>query len=397
MQPTPSPSKQYSSPLLEVTGVMGTAAYHSYYNPNQWKIAIAIGLTISGLLFTSFANSSTLKVNRLCVLYDAGETTALIPVLKKWEKEGVDFHILVMATAETLIKPDMFTSKRLVLKDIGVMDTINQQTERTTGLGQDALKQLNKIKPKMVLVGTASRVQQQFLEKFSNAETVAFVDNFDYDPENASYATVMKVQAAAKHVLCPSQNMIEILKKENRSSERSFHVVGKPTLEIWEKEIASVDRAKVLDTLQLKENGGAIITLIGGYGSGYDTINPLFSQYTEQLKKEGFQVILQPHPKVSPQKVKTTEALAVSDYVIGYNSSVILDAALIGKNALFLLPENLSFKHFAITKGLISQVSDFESLTRYIREGKTPAENIRKTLNVPQNSTEIICTLLDTL
>lgn len=358
--------------------------------------ALAISLIAGGLIYAAYQTPPKISTERLCVLYDAGETAGLLPVLKKWEREGKDFRVLVMGTAATLIKSDMFLGKRLELQDLGIQEKIDVQTARTQGLSSQSLAKLKEINPKLVLVGTASRIQQQALELFPKSSTVAFVDNFNYDPNFESYATVEKVQAAAKHVLCPSKNLIDLFSKEKSGTPTRlsrFHVVGKPTLESWEKEIGAVDQAQVMNKLSLTPQKKTV-TFIGGYGAGYEVMNPLFSECAERLKKEGYQVIVQPHPKVEAQTIKTTEALAVSDYVVGYNTSVILDAALVGKNAFHFISEKTPFQHFAINQGLIGRVSTIEELLQYLREEKKPAD-VRKALDIPANSTDMISSLID--
>lgn len=359
-----------------------------------WSFALAIALIAGSVLFSS-CNSGTakpLKTERLCVLFDAGETTVLLPILEKWDAEGKDFRVLVMGTAETKVQPTKFGKKRVTLRDLGILDQIDQKTERTKSLGIEALNKLEAFKPKMVLVGTASRIQQQVLEKFSDAITVAVVDNFNYDPTHESFDTVKKVQAAAKHVLCPSQNVVELFVKDSKEHSAKHHVVGKPSLEVWRKEIEATDKNAVLQKLGLNAKGGRIITFIGGYGPGYDVVNPLFDEQIAQLQKEGYQTILQPHPKMAPQKVTTQEALAVSDYVVGYNSSVILDAALIGKNAFFMIPDQAPFSHFAINNG-IHKVKNIEEMVAYMKCGSKP--DICDKLVIPQNSVQRISDLAD--
>lgn len=342
------------------------------------------------------------KTKLLCVLYDAGETGALVPVLKKLEKDGKDFRVLVMGTAETLVKPGMFGDKRLTLKDLTIETVVDTATARTTALSKEMMGKFQTIDPQVVLVGTASRIQQQVLETFPASTTVAFVDNFDYDKKQESFATVNKVQAVAKHVLCPSKHTETLFAEpETVQPGKRYHVVGKPSLEVWEQEIRTANRKQILNTLNFN-NTQPIVTFIGGYGPGYEVINPLFDQYTELLEKEGFQVIRQHHPKVAEQmgiklKVKTTEALAVSQSVIGYNSSVILDGALVEINSLFFIPEDkrTPFKHFAIDKGLIPRMTNYEELLTYVKKTTRTPPDISEQIGVPPNSTVRIEQLLN--
>lgn len=343
------------------------------------------------------AQNASLQTERLCILYDAGETGALIPLLKKWEKENKDFRVLVLATAETIVKPDMFPKKRLVLRDLEIQDHFDSQTPRITPLSLEALQKLKILNPRTVLAGMASQVQQQVLELFSDASTIAFADNFNYDPTHESFATVKKVHDVAKHILCPSQNVVDILLQEQRDAsnlnKHSYHVVGKPNLEAWKEEIANVDKQKAIQAAGIEPIGGPVVTFIGGYGPGYDVVNPLFLECSEKLQKEGYRVIIQPHPRMAPQKIKTTEALAISDFVVGYNSSVILDTALCDINALFMIPEEVPFDHFAIRQNLLAKATNCEELLDYIHSGKKPTD-IRQALNVPQNSIETISNLI---
>lgn len=347
-----------------------------------------------------YAASPKIQTERLCVLYDAGESNALIPLLLKWEKEGKDFRVLVTATAETIVKPESFLGKRLTLKDLGIEENIDNQTPRTQLLSEVSIKRLEDIQPELVLVGTASKIQEQFLKQFSNAATVAFVDNFYYDTNNETFQTVKKVQANARDVFCPSQEVINILNEneEHRSltHKPTYHVVGKPSLEVWEKEISQVNSNEVMTKLGLSKSKGPIVTFIGGYGYGYDLVNPIIDEFAEKLKQAGYQIIIQPHPKIAHQIVKTTEALAVSDYVVGYNSSVVLDASICGKKTVFFIPKERPYQHFAITKGYLAKVENYEELLAYLKQ-KNETQDVRQILNVPVNSTQLISEKIDKL
>lgn len=331
----------------------------------------------------------------LCVLFDAGETGALVPVLKKLEVNDKDFLVLVMGTAETIVKPGMFGDKRITLKDLNIDTIVDTTTARTSSLSAEMTK-FQKMNPAVVLVGTASRIQQEVLEEFPSAVTVAFVDNMSYDPQQESFKTVKNVQKVAQHVLCPAKTTVSLFVTDQESKEHqsTYHVVGKPSLEAWEKEIESVKPEAVLQTLDFTPDK-PIVTFIGGYGPGYEVINPLFKQCMESLSEQGIQVISQVHPKMGVSKVKTTEALRVSNFVVGYNSSVILDAGILGISSLFFIPNDArtSFKHEAIERGLISKVSSCEELVSYIKQQhKMP--NLREEMGIPSDSTEVISQLL---
>lgn len=368
-----------------------------------WKKGAIIGaIAFSCFSYASFnrkESSSSLVSHHpklLSVLFDAGETVNLLPVLKKLEINGKDFLVLVMGTAETIVKPGMFGNKRITLKDLNIDTVVDTTSARTCSLSTEMMKKFQQMNPAVVLVGTASRIQQDILEQFSSAVTVAFVDNMSYDSEQESFKTVKKVQEAAKHVLLPSKNTVSLFLNNQKRMEfqPTYHVVGKPSLEAWEKEIHSTEPKAVLQILSFTPDK-PIVTFIGGYGPGYEIIDPLFKQCMENLNEQGIQVIFQPHPKMGCSKVKTTEALRVSNLVVGYNSSVILDAGILGISSLFFIPKDprTSFKHEAIEKGLISKVSSCEELIAYLRKNHK-IFNLREEMGIPSNSTDVIAQLL---
>lgn len=380
----------------------------SFFQPKAFSStkSLKTGAIIGTLAFSCFSyasfnykDKSSLIASHhpklLCVLFDAGETGNLLPVLKKLEINGKDFRVLVMGTAETIVKPGMFGNKRITLEDLEI-NKVDTTTPRTYSLSTEMMKKFQKMNPAVVLVGTASRIQQDVLQQFSSAVTVAFVDNISYDPQQESFETVKKVQEVAKHVLCPSKNTVSLFLNSQKRMELlpTYHVVGKPSLEAWEKEIHAVEPAAVLQTLHFTSDK-PIVTFIGGYGPGYEVIDPLFQQCVEDLNKQGIQAILQPHPKVGSSKVKTTEVLRVSSLVVGYNSSVIPDAAILGIPSLFFIPNDsrTSFKHEAIEKRRISKVSSCEELVAHIRK-KHKIPNLREEMGIPSNSTEVITQLL---
>lgn len=359
----------------------------------QFIASIALFLCIASFSYAV----DKIHTECLFVLFDAGETNGLLPVLKRLDSEEKDFRVIVMATAETLIPPTLFHGKRLTLLDLDIQEFIDTKTIRTTELNDSSLRQLaTRIDPALVLVGTASRIQQQALKCFPHAVKMAFVDNFNYDPQQENYSTFKEVQSVAQHVLCPSINVANMLSKGKEDHLPCYHVVGKPSIEQWSKELAIADLAAAFQASGLDPYGGPVVALIGGYGPGYEIINPLFDTCAEKLRAEGYQVIFQPHPKVAPPKMKTTDVLAIADFVVGYNSSVIFDAALLGKNVVYLAPKEIPFNHFAIQEGYLTSVQSIQELVDYLRSGKTPVD-LKKELHIPSNSTEIILQLINNL
>lgn len=388
------------------------------------------------------------KTDHLFVLFDVGETTALLPVMQEMERLGKDFRVLVMATAETRVTQDMFKAKRLTLADLGVTETINPSTPRTTKLSEESLRKIaSKIETNSVIVGTAARIQRQIFKKsFPHAVSYACPDNFSYDPNHESYQTVKKVAAAAKMVLCPDADIVDLLqndpyvKAKAHKYHSTYEVVGKASLDSWnayikqvlssggiaplieekKKKIAEGDPAREkleieigqlehLDSKirELTKERKRVVTLIGGYGPGYDVIDPLFQRLAESLKKElNCEVFYQLHPKVLGELalkfgkqagipyITTEQALALNKMtqgiVVGYNSSVPFEAALIGIDACYIIPDNAPpFKHRKVEKGMVPAVKTEQELFEYIKKNIQPG-NLREKLQVPANTTEVI-------
>lgn len=337
---------------------------------------------------------------RFFVLFDAGETNSMRPVFEQLEAEGKRFKFLVTGTAATLIKDHEFSGKRLELKDFDISEIIDQTTPRETKLSQAARDKLKeRIYPQILIVGTASKLQQQMLRIFPQAEGVAFVDNAYYETKNLSFKTVNKVQQAASKILCPTLRTLDQLVAQDElpkcRTPRTYQVVGKPTVDAWAKKIEQVDQTAVLTKLGFSQDKGPIVTMIGGYGEGYDRINPFFDRCAAKLRREGYQVIMQPHPKIATPLVETVEALAVSDYVVGFNSSVLFDSLLIGKKAIYMALEGLSYNHFAVQCGYAPQATDEEQLFQILQNPWRCRQNVKNELLIPQDSVKAILEVLD--
>lgn len=337
------------------------------------------------LLLSYLYAGPSIQTERFCVLFDAGETTSLLPVIKKWEREGKDFQLLVLGTAEKLLHKELFEGRKWTLETLGASQKIDSSTSRTETLSLETLNILSKLEPKVILVGTASKAQEQLLKLYEKTIKVAFVDNFHYDRSSEAFLTAQQVAAAADLVFCPSQHTVDLFYQ----SMRSYQIVGKPSLEHWKQEMLKINRLEILSRLGLNPEGAPLVVFVGGYGYGYDLINPLFEEFAQRLKAHSYQPIILSHPKVAPQKITIVEALAIADFIVGYNSSVIFDAALMGKKSCFVVPQEAPYSHFAISRGLISKISTFEELVKWLASEKDPFP-LCDILNIPKNSVQLI-------
>lgn len=339
----------------------------------------------------------TLDEERLFVLYDAGETNALRPVLEQLEAERKSFKFLVMGTAELLIPKNEFIGKRLELSDFEITEQIDQTTPRETKLSQDSLqKLLSRINPHALIVGTASKIQQQILKIFKHARRIAFVDNFYYDQNNPTFETVNIVQQSAALVLCPSLQTLNQLRAvanlPQSQHSRTYQIVGKPTIEVWAQRIEHLNQETVFRKLGFNRLNGPIVTIVCG---GHGQMQNLLDSCAAFLRQKGYQAILQVHPKISKSNVEIIEALAVSDFVAGFNSSVIFDSLLIGKKAIYIIPEGNSFDHFAIQSGYAKKAANEEGLLTILQNQWTQPTGIKNALQMPDNSVKAIIQAID--
>lgn len=349
----------------------------------------------SVLSFTAEA----LQTDCLFVLFSSGEATTTLPVLQARERQGKDFRVLVMGPAENMINPEMFPGKRLVLKDLGISQKIDNTNFEASQLSEESYKQLEEIDTKVLLVSSSTLIARQFLEHFSGCITGIILDTIGYDSASESFQKrVFKVQEVAQHVLCPAKNVADLFEKENAchlsEADHQYHVVGKPNLAQWSEELSKIDRVAVSSRLGLDPLKGRVVVFLGGHGQGYDRANPLFEDCADKLREAGYQVIVQTHPQVAKPKVPILEALSVADYIVGYNSSMVLDAALIGKNALYLIPESRPYHPYGIDSNLVAQVSNCKELEGYIKEGKRPG-NLKEALQMPEDSVGAFNGLID--
>lgn len=333
-----------------------------------------------------------IETERLFFLYDTGETSSFIPIFLHYVQEGKDFRwIAVGSSKATVDKYPEIQSRRLDLKDFGVQEEIEPGVwARDQLLSQASLETLAAHigRVGVLVVGTASDVQRQMLETFKNAVGIAFIDNFDYNPKNP---VVDRVQAAADLVLCPSKHTCELFASPHNLSK--YRIVGKPTLEMWMKQVQKVEAAK---------GEKPIVVLMRGYDNAGQTtyeklVNPLYSAC--QKKLTDYQTFVQPHPyfsKTQPQMMSTPEAIAIASYVVGYNSSTVFDARLIGKKAVYLIPEGAKFTHFAIEKGYIPVAHDCDELAYQLKQLESaPLPDLFEKENIPRNSIEVIEEIID--
>lgn len=331
----------------------------------------------------------------LFVFYDAGETRALTPVLEVFEQNGIDFRVLVMGTAREEAGPKKFSAKRIDLQDIGVEEQVDKSWPRTKALSEASLQKIaSKVIASNVVVGTASKIQEQIILSYPRSRTFAYWDNFNYDPNNPAFETAYKVQAAASKVICPSQYIKNELM---HGHPEKYMIGGQPTLDVWKEETAYAEqhRDELLKEMGLQSGGGKVVVFIGGYGEKFEKASQLFLQCQTWLKDHGYQVNVQMHPKVGNNRVPTSQAVGVSDYVVCYDSTVGYQALFFNKNVIFAIPEGDPATNFAIKMGFADKASNVKEFADQVTAAQQrPVRDFYKLIGVPKNSTDTIVEML---
>ena len=348
---------------------------------------------------------------QLYVTYDTGETVPFIELMAQDLRDRVEFRIIGVGSSDNTLKkaPAEILERRISLEALGVPDKIDPKDwPRERAMSEKGLVRIQKaVRCSLVMVGSASKIQAQILSSFPTATKICFVDNFDYNVKDPSFTTVEAVRNCADIVLCPCSHTANLLKKTDGST-RKYVVVGSPTLESWMKQVKEAEghKEEILKKLCLTADKPIIAFMDGYDGSGSTTykeiISPLFKKLADTLRERGYQVVIQPHPKVSPQIVSTPELLAVSQYVIGYNSSTVFCSLALGKKCLYLIPElpdGKTFSHFSIDKGYAPAIrftpdggqdvaSELLGLLDAMKN--TPAPDVFSLEKFPRNSIETI-------
>lgn len=316
-------------------------------------------------------------------------------MLEEFEEEGIDFRVLVMGIARDEEGPKKFTAKRIDIHDLGVEEKIDKSWPRTKAISDVSLQKIKEaITPRNVIVGTASKIQEQVVRSYQTSRTFAYWDNFNYDPSNPAFETAYKVQTAASKVICPSEFIKDKVANDN---PEKYVVGGQPTLESWKKDViyAQQHRDEILNAIGLKSNGGKVAVFIGGYGERFDKANQLFLQCQNWLKDNGFQMHVQLHPKVGSNPILTSHAVAVSDYVICYDSTVGYQALFFNKHVIFAIPEGDPTSNFAIELGFAGKASNTHEFAEHVRTAQTmPSRDFHDLIGVPNNSSETIVKIL---
>ncbi|MBI3211983.1 MAG: hypothetical protein HYZ47_04815 [Simkania negevensis] len=359
------------------------------------------------------------SVSTLFLLYDAGETKGLLPVIHRYKEEELDFQVIALGTARHLIEEEMLPKENVIdlEKELQLEERIDRNWDRYHPLSQ---KTMNKIKeyvmPRVLVMGVASEIQAQFATTYQgSAKIVAFYDNVNLISRSIYEPLIRKIESVSDFFLVPSREAAA------SSFHKSPYIVGQPALDECVRSLSQQKgeiKEKMRSTLGLSSDL-PIIAYIGGYDSDYGEAFQLFCQSILPMK--GCQVLLSPHPKTEGKLEKeilarekgekrilflkkpysSLDAAALADLIVCHRSSLGVQLAFAGKKVIFLdLPQskvpNPAVEEWKVAYMALSK-EEFQRLLLDKESRECSSEEAYKKAGIPMESSEIIFSILRNL
>lgn len=252
----------------------------------------------------------------LFVLFDAGETHALKPVIEDLIDHGETVDVIALGTAQTLM-PQART-----------IPEVDRSWDRYTPLPETSV--LEGCSPDVVIIGVASTIQLQVAKAFEGkAKVVAYYDNFNPIHQSVYASLIREIEPHVDLFLTASD------KGAASSFAKEVHVVGNPDVE------------KMIQKLQEYESEPRSIVYIGGYDTDYPEALELFAEGMELFPDH--QLLLCPHPKsdgslehtLFPNAIISRDSLAAvaqAEVVVCHRSTLGIKSLLAGKKVIFVDP-----------------------------------------------------------
>lgn len=345
----------------------------------------------------------------LFVLHQAGETNDLIPIINALKSKNNIYYVLTLGVAAELAKDKIFSTNVYTLNDLQICSTIDKYSPRTATLSNEQIEKIaDSFFVSQVVCGVPTLIEAQIIDAFKRrgVKTLAYWDNLSANGPDAYFATALKVQKSADLILLPSKALSEAEEFADRLPQQKI-LIGKPSMKEWKKTFESINTKAMRAMLGIKEPSELVITWIGGYGLAHKKAFELFVSCLQNLSAEErpSKLIIQNHPNANKEeldpyfyfpkndpmilaeekKISTIEAAAIADVVISYNSTAALQAMLLGKKVIFVVPEGDPYSNIAIDKELAYKVSDADSFSKIFKAPCLGADAWQK-LGIPEEN-----------
>jgi hypothetical protein len=324
------------------------------------------------------------------VAFDMADFNAFAEVINTFENST----FLVMGTARQ--KANEMKLKVKTLEDFDIKELVDSSWPREQGLKEEDIQKIaSQIQVNLVVIGVASKIQQQIGEAYKKQDihVAAFWDNFNLNPNTPYGKTAIKVQAIADQVFVPSSAVAKAL--DSNTIQRCT-VVESPAFVKFKREVEKqISNQKLLLEQYNLDPQKVICSYFGSADIPQypEKALPLFINCLQQLSVESCstQWIVMPHPKVkanefepkqltslknidklliAPEQMTNEKAIALSDVVVCYNSSLgdFSHYLNLGKTVVFIVPPHDPYENLLAKQGAVYQVSTAEEFLKIMQK-----------------------------
>jgi hypothetical protein len=353
-----------------------------------------------------------IKTKILFVLYDAGETNALISVFKILDEKKVDYKVLLSGTSRSIMKECENCVD--IQKDCHTQSYVDQATwQRETPLSDEDLKKVEEcIKPTLVVAGAVSNLEFQIAQLFEKKKVPSIIYRDDLANLDFTQAKTAFFQHQPQELWVASHSIANQIRKSY--SRVKVKVVGQPVLEDWMLSLKNADLNSIRTSLKGFNSVQSTVLFAGQYGENYAEVFEMFLKAAS--KNLNLQYLISPHPKTNgeiekkisekypqvklifvPKNIGTKNAAFVSDIVVAKSSTVLLQALFCNKKTYYLDLPTSTYKNFAIENKWIKQFFTHEELSKELKAFKTNSKKIMDFYNasgIPNHSAEVISNAL---
>lgn len=338
------------------------------------------------------------KAKILFVLYEAGDSYALQPVMEELDNMAVNYRILAFGKGRELFSQHP--------RYVAIDEDISK--DRSIPLSSKALDDIMAtVDARIVVSGMSSKGQAQIMNRFREREqktiTIAYYDNFEPVHLKPYVKPFLDTLIKTDFFFVPSTVTGQSFSNIRHSKNSKVLVLGQPTLEKWVNDFEVTDSDAVRKRLGLKKDD-KIILFSGGYDLTYKKNFDVFVQGMKLMPD--IKAVVTYHPKMDgsiersaikkygAKNIKIIDdeipsiLATVSDAVATHKSSVGVQALYMGLPVVFIA-DTEKYSNFAIRQGLARQVDtpkDFAEAVKAVFDSQTRKRDLTVYLGIPRRS-----------
>jgi predicted glycosyltransferase len=370
-----------------------------------------------------------LAENLLFVLFDAGETNGLIPVIREAKKDINDkVTIISLAASSKILKRKNIPFKTfqdyISKKDIDFSVNYNKISyDHSAGFfiplrNVSTFKLINKIieteKPDVIITGLVSEPEFDFLKigKKKNIPTCGFYDFYDVPGKNSIFWKGLK---EAEHIFVSTEEIKQKLIVAKKNLKLNLIATGHPNFSRLSTLKNDYNRIELLKRANLKNKRYFIFTT--QYSKGNDELLILLIEILKE-KHKNFNLIIAAHPNQDPKhykkiieesgissqisllnrnKMNVYEAMLLAEIVFTQTSTTGFEAVLLDKDLIHIFPKRYNPMDEYTVKNKLSLYAKsnlelIETIDQFLNNEnvKKIRENVKKCYPLPYAEKNII-------